>query len=157
MSRKRLTVWPRGGLHPAVGPCSAATQLKSEELSLPEGKVRVKLDHDGTVLDVDEDDIEKVRRRLLEGAGGGLDWALLPLAVEMRFCVAITHPLVLSHRRMLPPATGWRTWPHWCTSMSPACCTPCGSAMVPACSIPMPGPACWSSAPAGPPLCTPRR
>ncbi|XP_058532693.1 unconventional myosin-XVIIIa isoform X5 [Ochotona princeps] len=38
---------------------SLATQLRSEELSLPEGKVRVKLDHDGTVLDVDEDDIEK--------------------------------------------------------------------------------------------------
>lgn len=38
---------------------SLASQLKSEELSLPEGKVRVKLDHDGTTLDVDEDDIEK--------------------------------------------------------------------------------------------------
>ncbi|XP_028615118.1 unconventional myosin-XVIIIa isoform X1 [Grammomys surdaster] len=38
---------------------SLASQLKSEELSPPEGKVRVKLDHDGAVLDVDEDDIEK--------------------------------------------------------------------------------------------------
>ncbi|XP_068387905.1 unconventional myosin-XVIIIa isoform X2 [Eschrichtius robustus] len=38
---------------------SLATQLKSEELSLPEGKVRVKLDHDGAILDVDEDDVEK--------------------------------------------------------------------------------------------------
>ncbi|XP_073902606.1 unconventional myosin-XVIIIa isoform X7 [Castor canadensis] len=38
---------------------SLASQLKSEELSLPEGKVRVKLDHDGTILDVDEDDVEK--------------------------------------------------------------------------------------------------
>ncbi|XP_060060030.1 unconventional myosin-XVIIIa isoform X4 [Erinaceus europaeus] len=38
---------------------SLASQLRSEELSLPEGKVRVKLDHDGTVLDVDEDDVEK--------------------------------------------------------------------------------------------------
>uniref|UniRef100_A0A8C0DHS8 Unconventional myosin-XVIIIa n=1 Tax=Balaenoptera musculus TaxID=9771 RepID=A0A8C0DHS8_BALMU len=37
---------------------SLATQLKSEELSLPEGKVRVKLDHDGAILDVDEDDVE---------------------------------------------------------------------------------------------------
>ncbi|XP_056675542.1 unconventional myosin-XVIIIa isoform X11 [Monodelphis domestica] len=36
-----------------------ASQLKSEELSLPEGKVRVKLDHDGTILDVDEGDVEK--------------------------------------------------------------------------------------------------
>uniref|UniRef100_F6RJC7 Unconventional myosin-XVIIIa n=1 Tax=Macaca mulatta TaxID=9544 RepID=F6RJC7_MACMU len=39
---------------------SLASQLKSEELSLPEGKVRVKLDHDGAILDVDEDDVEKV-------------------------------------------------------------------------------------------------
>ncbi|XP_073653887.1 unconventional myosin-XVIIIa isoform X6 [Tursiops truncatus] len=38
---------------------SLATQLKSKELSLPEGKVRVKLDHDGAILDVDEDDVEK--------------------------------------------------------------------------------------------------
>ncbi|XP_047613795.1 unconventional myosin-XVIIIa isoform X14 [Phacochoerus africanus] len=38
---------------------SLASQLKSEELSLPEGKVRVKLDHDGTILDVDEEDVEK--------------------------------------------------------------------------------------------------
>ncbi|XP_037663838.1 unconventional myosin-XVIIIa isoform X4 [Choloepus didactylus] len=38
---------------------SLASQLKSKEISLPEGKVRVKLDHDGAVLDVDEDDVEK--------------------------------------------------------------------------------------------------
>lgn len=38
---------------------SLASQLKSEELSLPEGKVRVKLDQDGAILDVDEDDVEK--------------------------------------------------------------------------------------------------
>ncbi|XP_032136887.1 unconventional myosin-XVIIIa isoform X2 [Sapajus apella] len=38
---------------------SLASQLKYEELSLPEGKVRVKLDHDGAILDVDEDDVEK--------------------------------------------------------------------------------------------------
>ncbi|XP_033037771.1 unconventional myosin-XVIIIa isoform X6 [Trachypithecus francoisi] len=38
---------------------SLASQIKSEELSLPEGKVRVKLDHDGAILDVDEDDVEK--------------------------------------------------------------------------------------------------
>lgn len=63
----------QGGLRRRAGfprpksnyPCSAASQLKSEELSLPEGKVRVKLDHDGAILDVDEDDIEKVGRKLL--------------------------------------------------------------------------------------------
>ncbi|XP_026581670.1 unconventional myosin-XVIIIa-like, partial [Pseudonaja textilis] len=39
---------------------SPASQLKSDAASLlPEGKVKVKLDYDGTVLEVDEDDIEK--------------------------------------------------------------------------------------------------
>ncbi|XP_051534427.1 unconventional myosin-XVIIIa-like isoform X2 [Myxocyprinus asiaticus] len=38
---------------------SLATLLKTEAGSLPEGKVKIKLEHDGTVLDVDEDDIEK--------------------------------------------------------------------------------------------------
>ncbi|CAL8360200.1 unnamed protein product [Merluccius merluccius] len=38
---------------------SLATVLKTEAGSLPEGKVKVKLEHDGTILDVDEDDIEK--------------------------------------------------------------------------------------------------
>lgn len=38
----------------------AATVLKTECGSLPEGKVKIKLEHDGTILDVDEDDIEKV-------------------------------------------------------------------------------------------------
>ncbi|XP_053332013.1 unconventional myosin-XVIIIa isoform X3 [Clarias gariepinus] len=38
---------------------SLATQLKSEEGSVPEGKVKIRLDHDGTVLEVDEDDVEK--------------------------------------------------------------------------------------------------
>lgn len=28
---------------------------------MPEGKVKIKLEHDGTVLEVDEDDVEKVR------------------------------------------------------------------------------------------------
>ncbi|XP_043975350.1 unconventional myosin-XVIIIa isoform X11 [Gambusia affinis] len=38
---------------------SLATVLKTEYGSLPEGKVKIKLEHDGTILDVDEDDIEK--------------------------------------------------------------------------------------------------
>ncbi|XP_058645169.1 unconventional myosin-XVIIIa isoform X3 [Onychostoma macrolepis] len=38
---------------------SLATQLKTEMGSLPEGKVKVRLEHDGTVLEVDEDDVEK--------------------------------------------------------------------------------------------------
>uniref|UniRef100_A0A8C8H3L5 Myosin XVIIIAb n=1 Tax=Oncorhynchus tshawytscha TaxID=74940 RepID=A0A8C8H3L5_ONCTS len=38
---------------------SLATLLKTELGSLPEGKVKIKLEHDGTILDVDEDDVEK--------------------------------------------------------------------------------------------------
>ncbi|XP_071328033.1 unconventional myosin-XVIIIa isoform X4 [Trachinotus anak] len=38
---------------------SLATMVKTEAGALPEGKVKIKLEHDGTVLDVDEDDIEK--------------------------------------------------------------------------------------------------
>ncbi|XP_044849831.1 unconventional myosin-XVIIIa isoform X2 [Mauremys mutica] len=39
---------------------SLASQLRADETSLlPEGKVKVKLDHDGAVLEVDEDDVEK--------------------------------------------------------------------------------------------------
>ncbi|XP_043355147.1 unconventional myosin-XVIIIa isoform X4 [Dermochelys coriacea] len=39
---------------------SLASQLRADEVSLlPEGKVKVKLDHDGAVLEVDEDDVEK--------------------------------------------------------------------------------------------------
>lgn len=49
---------------------------------MPEGKVRVKLDHDGAILDVDEDDVEKVCRRLVEGTGGGPGWAGCPLAEQ---------------------------------------------------------------------------
>lgn len=46
------------GLFPSV---TVATLLKTEAGSMPEGKVKIKLEHDGTVLDVDEDDVEKVR------------------------------------------------------------------------------------------------
>lgn len=37
-----------------------ATQLKTDTGSLPEGKVKIRLEHDGTLLEVDEDDVEKV-------------------------------------------------------------------------------------------------
>lgn len=56
---------------------------------MPEGKVRVKLDHDGTILDVDEDDIEKVGRRLVEGTGGGPGRAGLSTGSADRFCFFI--------------------------------------------------------------------
>ncbi|XP_075760678.1 unconventional myosin-XVIIIa isoform X22 [Pelodiscus sinensis] len=39
---------------------SLASQLRAQDASaLPEGKVQVRLDHDGTLLEVDEDDVEK--------------------------------------------------------------------------------------------------
>ncbi|KYO28235.1 unconventional myosin-XVIIIa isoform B [Alligator mississippiensis] len=51
---------------------SLASQLRAEDASLlPEGKVKVRLDHDGTVLEVDEDDVEKVGAAGLWQAGGG--------------------------------------------------------------------------------------
>ena len=37
-----------------------ATLVKTAEGDLPEGKVKIRLEHDGTLLDVDEDDVEKV-------------------------------------------------------------------------------------------------
>ncbi|KAA8589788.1 hypothetical protein FQN60_005197, partial [Etheostoma spectabile] len=39
---------------------SLATVVKTEAGSLPEGKVKIQLEHDGTILEVDEDDVEKV-------------------------------------------------------------------------------------------------
>lgn len=38
----------------------AANKLNAENGNLPEGKEKIKLEHDGSILDVDEDDIEKV-------------------------------------------------------------------------------------------------
>ncbi|XP_063060919.1 unconventional myosin-XVIIIa isoform X3 [Engraulis encrasicolus] len=38
---------------------SLATLLKTDPGSLPEGKVKIRLEHDGTLLEVDEDDVDK--------------------------------------------------------------------------------------------------
>ncbi|TRY88830.1 hypothetical protein DNTS_031188, partial [Danionella cerebrum] len=38
---------------------SLATQLQTDAGSLSEGKVKIRLEHDGTILEVDEDDVEK--------------------------------------------------------------------------------------------------
>jgi len=43
------------------GGFASACVLKSNGMSvLPEGRVRIKLDHGGDILEVDEDDVEKV-------------------------------------------------------------------------------------------------
>ncbi|XP_077360627.1 unconventional myosin-XVIIIa-like isoform X3 [Festucalex cinctus] len=47
---------------------SLATLLKTEAGSLPEGKVKIRLDSDGSLLDVDEDDVEKANPPLFERA-----------------------------------------------------------------------------------------
>ena len=47
------------------GGFAAAKRLKPEgHISLAEGRTRVQLEHNGDVLEVDEEDIEKVRVRL---------------------------------------------------------------------------------------------
>lgn len=66
--------------------------------------MRVKLDHDGAILDVDEDDVEKVNRRLLEGWEGSGEGGPV-LCGGDRICFFIAHPLVLLPRLMLLPAT----------------------------------------------------
>ncbi|KAG8590483.1 hypothetical protein GDO81_006778 [Engystomops pustulosus] len=38
---------------------SLANKLNAENANLPEGKVKIRLENDGTILDVDEDDVEK--------------------------------------------------------------------------------------------------
>lgn len=54
--------WGMGSFgDPSEPHAPAGSQLRPEEPSaLPEGKVKVKLDHDGAVLEVEEDDVEKV-------------------------------------------------------------------------------------------------
>ena len=43
------------------GGFASASQLKGEGHGLPEGRVKIRLDHGGEILEVDEDDVEKVR------------------------------------------------------------------------------------------------
>ncbi|XP_050934334.1 unconventional myosin-XVIIIa isoform X3 [Lates calcarifer] len=45
---------------------SLATLLKTEAGSLPEGKVKIRLESDGSLLDVDEDDVEKANPPLFD-------------------------------------------------------------------------------------------
>lgn len=57
----------------------AATVTKPEAGSLPEGKARIRLEHDGTVLDVDEDDVEKVSELAALASAG---WLTLPVRLR---------------------------------------------------------------------------
>eukprot|EP00066_Takifugu_rubripes_P020687 XP_011609953.1 PREDICTED: unconventional myosin-XVIIIa-like [Takifugu rubripes] len=49
-----------------IGTADAATLLKTEAGSLPEGKVKIRLESDGSLLDVDEDDVEKANPPTLD-------------------------------------------------------------------------------------------
>ncbi|XP_052268542.1 unconventional myosin-XVIIIa-like isoform X7 [Dreissena polymorpha] len=50
------------------GGFASASQLKGEGLGLPEGRVKIRLDHGGEVLEVDEDDVEKANPPQLDRA-----------------------------------------------------------------------------------------
>lgn len=80
------------------------SQLRPEAGSpQPEGKVKVKLDHDGAVLEVEEDDVEKVGLR--GGGAGGADPRSPPDPPHLH----------LAARQTPRPVTAWRTWPASCT------------------------------------------
>ena len=61
LEAERVWLVHRGGF-------CAARQLRETDagVALPEGRVRLKLEHNGDVIEVDEDDVEKV------GTGGGV-------------------------------------------------------------------------------------
>lgn len=90
------------GLNP-----TPATVTRTEAGSLPEGKVRIRLEHDGTVLDVDEDDVEKVRE-----TPGRCPGPRLTLAPPPGPQLMLAPPLPRPTRR---PASAARTWPHCST------------------------------------------
>jgi myosin-18 len=53
MDAERVWLVHKGGF-------ASASQLKGEGYGLPEGRVKIRLDHGGEILEVDEDDVEKV-------------------------------------------------------------------------------------------------
>lgn len=53
MDAERVWLVHKGGF-------ASASQLKGEGFGLPEGRVKIRLDHGGEILEVDEDDVEKV-------------------------------------------------------------------------------------------------
>lgn len=56
--------------------CDAATLLKTEPGAMPDGKVKIRLESDGSLLDVDEDDVEKVfNHQISSGASSIMDEA----------------------------------------------------------------------------------
>lgn len=62
--------------------------MKTEPGSLPEGKVKIKLEHDGTILDVDEDDVEKVSGSWLQMFSGTVVQQLKYDPVQQLLCTS---------------------------------------------------------------------
>jgi len=56
MDAERVWLVHKGGF-------ASASQLKGENYGLPEGRVKIRLDNGGEILEVDEDDVEKVGQR----------------------------------------------------------------------------------------------
>lgn len=76
LDAERVWLVHRGGF-------CAARQLRETDSGepLPEGRVRLKLEHNGDIIEVDEDDVEKVSFLLgAEGAGWGDAEARVPEA-----------------------------------------------------------------------------
>lgn len=165
-------VTPRQPHHPrAHARLVAATQLKPDvgTPELPAGRVRLRLEGDGSVAEVDEDSVQRVRplRGLPRGwgphpkhraRGRMTPWkppsrsqdgeGAVPVATRMVAPVAgcsLMVPWPLPYRAT-PPAWTWRrTWPRSSASTSAVPSTRCGSGSVPSSPTPTPGPACWPS------------
>lgn len=67
--------------------CDAATLLKTEPGGMPDGKVKIRLESDGSLLDVDEDDVEKVfNHQISSGASSITDEADVCVCVYACAC-----------------------------------------------------------------------
>lgn len=64
---------------------NAATLLKTELGSVPDGKVKIRLESDGSLLDVDEDDVEKVLNHQISSALHQLQMALAEYVTSADF------------------------------------------------------------------------
>lgn len=77
--------------------------VKTDAGALPEGKVKIRLEQDGTTLEVDEDDVEKVSKRPPP--------APPPMSADVRRPHVRVRPLRPTRR----PTTAARTWPRCST------------------------------------------
>lgn len=64
---------------------NAVTLLKTEAGSVPDGKVKIRLESDGSLLDVDEDDVEKVLNHQISSVLQQLQMALAEYVTSADF------------------------------------------------------------------------